>query len=169
VKLKELGKLMDQVAPSEPVNIRLDERKPVWAVPFQGVFIGLSFCSQVPELQCLDRMELVEGKLVLVFEDGSQLEESYAFCVGTLEEVKASYPKPAGNPVNLAERFGEVVQGLDWPKYQRILQARKAVKEAQSAYQRVVLEQGVVVNYKNDDPYDQTLVFRGEGLPTWYE
>lgn len=168
MRLKDLGKLINHVAPSEPVNISLDEKtEKTWAVPFQGVFIGLSWSTKVPPLQPLSQIKLVEGELVLVFEDGTCIGQPHVFCVGTLEEVEAS---SRTRSVDLAERFGEVVEGLDWPKYQKILQARKAMAEAARTYRQVVLEQGVAVDYLDYcDGYDQTLVFKGEGLPTWYE
>lgn len=167
MKIKELETLMGQVAPSEPVNISLDEEKRMWAVPFKGVFIGLSWSTKVPPLWRLERIKLVEGELMLVFEDGTCIGQPSVFCVGTLEEVEASLRTSS---VDLAERFGEVVEGLDWPKYQKILRARRAVTEAARTYRQVVLEQGVVVDYQDPcDGYDQTLSFKGEGLPTWYE
>lgn len=161
--LEDLGQLLDQVPQAEPVNILLKEG--YWALPFQGKWLGV-YESKVPAIHELDKIQLVD-EVFLVFSDGTYLPLYGVF--GWEEEMETLLSLSGSDLrkdwVYILGKEG-LIQGLDFPAYEKIYLARQAIVEAEKAYTIVLNELGVSQEWQGDQ-YEGYTQYSREGIPGW--
>lgn len=165
MELKDLGKLMGQVPQAKPVNILL--KKGYWAIPFRGKWLGL-YDKKVPAIHELEKIQLVEGQIYVIFSDGTHLPLYGVFGweddLQTIE--RRVYSKPYREDyVYLLGKEG-LIEGLDFPAYEKLYEARQAVAEAEKSYAVVLNELGVSREWQGDQ-YDGSTEYSREGIPSW--
>lgn len=164
--LKDLAALLTDVPVEEHINVEVQPGK--WAVPFQGMWLGISH-SKVPPLQAMTFLRLVDGSVLIFFEDGTCFNISHVFCVKqSLEEVR----EWDGNPDPSFDRMETLhpwIEGLDYSKYLTIKAAQEKVASAKAEYQALMKSLGEFEEKVGDYWYMSQLEWKVPGVPSFTE
>lgn len=164
--LKDLAVLLTDVPPEEHVNIQVQPGK--WAVPFKGMWLGISH-SKVPPLQAMAFLRLVDGYVLIFFEDGACLNISYVSCIRkSLQEIKDwdGNPDPSFDRVVALHPW---IEGLDYSKYQSIKAAQEKVATAKAEYLALMRSLGEFEEKAGDYWYMSQLQWEVPGVPSFTE
>lgn len=164
--LKDLAPLLNHVPPEEPINIEIQPDK--WAVPFKGMWVGIHH-SKVPALQPLTSMKLMEGSVLVFFEDGTCLDICYVSCVKqSLQGIK-DWGWNYNGDFDPIKAFNPWIEGLDYPKYQSIKAAQEKVAAAKAEYQSLMKSLGKFEEVGTDYQYVYNLKWNIPGVPNVFE
>lgn len=164
--LKDLSVLLTNVPPEEHVNIEVQPGK--WAVPFQGMWLGINH-SKVPPLQSMAFMRLVEGSVLIFFEDGTCLPASYISCIKeSLQGIK-DWNWEYNGEFDRVKALHPWIEGLDYAKYQSIKAAQEKVAAAKAEYLTLMKSLGKFEEVGSDYWYMNQLEWCIPGVPSFTE
>lgn len=164
--LKDLAALLNDVPPEEHINVEVQPDK--WAVPFQGMWLGIHH-SKVPALQPLTSMKLMEGSVLIFFEDGTCFDIFYISCIKqSLEEVR-DWSWHYNGEFDQVSALHPWVEGLDYTKYQAIKAAQEKVAAAKAEYQALMKSLGEFEEVGTDYQYMYNLKWNIPGVPNVFE
>ena len=164
--LKDLAKLMGQVPQDEPINIEVAPKK--WVVPFQGMWLFIHD-HRVPPLQAMSGLKLMDGCVLLFFEDGTAVP---LYCIRaiepTIEQAKAfeALPRDGFDPIMA---LGQWIEGLDLDKYKAVRAAQQKVAAAKAEYLKLMKSLGQMQEQGSDYNYQVCIHWHIPGVPTVME